>query len=205
MRGLFITMEGVDGSGKSTQANKLAEYLNSKGIHGEVLREPGTTEIGQEIRTLLKKPRANQIYAETELFLFQASRAQLVREIIKPKLESGSIIICDRFTDSTWAYQGYAGGVNLLSVEFTNNLASIGLKIDKTFYFALPVEIAMARSKARGGQDRIERNDIKYYEKVHAGYEELAKLHSNRIIRIDATREIEQIHQDVINEISKIL
>lgn len=203
---LFLTLEGHEGAGKSTQANMLSEALNEKGVKSIVIREPGSTPVGEEIRaTLMKIREGEKIYPETELFLFQASRAQVVRNTIKPAVEAGTIVIADRFYDSTWVFQGWARGVNLLAVEFTNRLAAAGVKIDKTFLLKLPLAVSMERIKKRGGTDRFEKESIEFYEKVHNGYNEVAKVYKDRIQVIDADRPAKEIHAQLFAEVIKLL
>lgn len=205
---LFLTIEGHEGSGKSTQATMLSDTLNAKGVKSIVIREPGSTVMGEEIRTILRKIREGEVvYPETELFLFQASRAQLVRNTIKPAVEAGTIVICDRFYDSTWVYQGWARGVNLLAVEFTNRLAAAGVKIDKTFLLQLPLDVSMSRVKCRGGDraDRFESESREFYERVYDGYNEVARVYSDRIETLDGNRPAEAVHADLLERVIKLL
>lgn len=196
-KGLFITLEGNEGCGKSTQIKKLQDALAAKGHTVTVLREPGSTDIGTKIRALLKDP-ANKIGSETELFLFQASRAQLVQDVIKPKLAAGEIVIADRFYDSTWVYQGWARGVNLLAIEFTNRLATTGVEVNKTFFIKVPLDVCMGRVKTRGNLDRFELEGQKLLAKIDEGYNELAKNFPGRVDVIDGNRDLELVHQDLL-------
>ena len=205
MSGLFITLEGNEGVGKSTQAKMLVEALNKYGPRAILIREPGGTGIGEEVRKVLKTPRPEQVFAETELFLFQASRAQLVRQVIKPAIAEGKIVIADRFTDSTWVYQGWARGINLLSVEFTNRLATGGLQPDATFLFTAPIDVAKARTISRGEIDRFEMESRSFFEKVEAGFLELAQNNSDRITMIDTTRSIDEVNLDLIQRTLKLI
>lgn len=203
-KGIFITIEGNEGCGKSTQIEMLREALAANGIPVTILREPGSTELGAKIKGILKDP-ANSICSEAELFLFQASRAQLVQEAIKPKLAAGEIIIADRFYDSTWVYQGWARGINLLAVEFTNRLATPGLEISKTFLIKVPLEICIERIKARGALARFEQEGAKLLAKIDSGYEELAKTFSTRVVVIDGNREEGVVHRELLAKILKLL
>ena len=198
--GLFITIEGNEGSGKSTQIKMLETELKRLGLPVSILREPGSTGISDKIRGILKDP-ANTICPEAELFLFQASRAQLVQEVIKPKLAAGEMVIADRFYDSTWVYQGWARGVNLLAIEFTNRLATPGLEISKTFLLSVPLEVCTARVTARGNLDRFELEGKKLLGKIDAGYRELAKNFPNRVEVIDGNRHADLVHHDLINRV----
>lgn len=196
-KGLFITLEGNEGCGKSTQIAKLSAALSAKGHAVTVLREPGSTDIGTKIRSLLKDP-TNQICSEAELFLFQASRAQLVKEVIRPKLAAGEIVIADRFYDSTWVYQGWARGVNLLAIEFTNRLATTGVEVAKTFLISVPLDVCTERVKARGNLDRFELEGAKLLGKIDEGYKELAKNFPTRVDVVDGNRDPEAVHQDLL-------
>jgi dTMP kinase len=205
MNGIFITLEGNEGVGKSTQAKMLVEALNKYGHQAILIREPGGTSIGEEVRTVLKTVRAEPVFSETELFLFQASRAQLVRQVIKPAISEGKIVIADRFTDSTWVYQGWARGINLLSVEFTNRLATGGLQPDITFLLTAPLDVAKARTVTRGTTDRFEMESRAFFEKVESGFLELAQNNQDRIALIDTTRSIEEVHRDLVERTHKLI
>lgn len=203
-KGLFITLEGNEGCGKSTQIKKLQDALVASGHAVTVLREPGSTDIGTKIRALLKDP-ANKIGSEAELFLFQASRAQLVQDVIKPKLAAGEIVIADRFYDSTWVYQGWARGVNLLAIEFTNRLATTGVEVNKTFFIKVPLDVCMSRVKTRGNLDRFELEGQKLLAKIDEGYNELAKNFPGRVDVIDGNRDIELVHQDLLTKTLRLI
>lgn len=203
-KGLFITLEGNEGCGKSTQIKKLQDALAASGRAVTVLREPGSTDIGTKIRALLKDP-ANKIGSEAELFLFQASRAQLVQDVIKPKLAAGEIVIADRFYDSTWVYQGWARGVNLLAIEFTNRLATTGVEVNKTFFIKVPLEVCMNRVKTRGNLDRFELEGQKLLAKIDEGYNELAKNFPGRVDVIDGNRDVELVHQDLLAKTLRLI
>lgn len=203
-KGLFVTIEGNDGCGKSTQIEMLETALKSRGLPVNILREPGSTGIGTKIKALLKDP-SNTICSQAELFLFQASRAQLVQEVIKPKLAAGEIIIADRFYDSTWVYQGWARGINLLAIEFTNHLATAGIEITKTFLIDVPLATCMARIKARGKLDRFEQEGQKLLAKIDEGYKELTKAFPKRIEVIDGNRDATVVHQELLTKISALI
>ena len=203
-KGLFITLEGNEGCGKSTQIKKLQEALAARGQAVTVLREPGSTDIGGKIRNLLKDP-TNQICSESELFLFQAARAQLVQEVIRPKLAAGEIIIADRFYDSTWVYQGWARGVNLLAIEFTNKLATIGVEVSKTFLIKVPLAVCTERVKSRGNLDRFELEGQKLLSKIDEGYNELVKNFPQRVDVVDGNRDIETVHQELLAKTIRLI
>lgn len=203
-KGLFITLEGNEGCGKSTQIAKLNAALTAAGHSVTVLREPGSTGIGGKIRELLKDP-SNSICSESELFLFQASRAQLVNDVIRPKLAAGEIIIADRFYDSTWVYQGWARGVNLLAIEFTNKLATVGVEVSKTFLIKVPLEVCMARVKNRGNLDRFELEGQKLLAKIDEGYNELGKNFPQRVDVVDGNRDADLVHQELLAKTLRLI
>lgn len=185
-KGLFVTFEGIDGSGKSTQVSALRKSLEDKGTEVIVIREPGATLIGEKIRSILLDKAHSKMSSETELLLYEAARAQIVYEVIRPALQAGKVVICDRFYDSTVAYQGYARGLSLESIDFLNQLATGGLEPDLTFLMDLPAKDAWERMDVREeAQDRLELEGFSFMEKVRAGYLELAGKHA-RIIKVDA-------------------
>jgi len=202
---MFITFEGIDFSGKSTQIELLKDYLIDHNKKVEVLREPGGTEISEKIRNILLDNKNEKLVAEAELFLFSASRAQLVREKIRPYLEKGIYVISDRFQDSSTAYQGYGRGIPIDVVMKVHELA-IGETIpDLTFFIDIPVGIANERKKkkAKGKLDRIEVGDIEFYNRVRNGYLEIAKK-EERFKVIDGTQTIETIQNQIISELELI-
>lgn len=202
---MFITFEGIDFSGKSTQIELLKDYLVEHNKKVEVLREPGGTEISEKIRNILLDNKNEKLVAEAELFLFSASRAQLVREKIRPYLEKGIYVISDRFHDSSTAYQGYGRGIPIDVVMKVHELA-IGETIpDLTFFIDIPVGIANERKKkkAKGKLDRIESGNIEFYNRVRNGYLEIAKK-EERFKVIDGTQTIETIRNQIISELELI-
>jgi dTMP kinase len=199
---MFITFEGIDCSGKSTQVELLRDYLVKKNKHVELIREPGGTEISEKIREVLLDKKHFHMMMETEIFLFSASRAQLVREKIRPHLQSGIYVISDRFHDSTTAYQGFGRGIDINTVEHINKLAIGNTVPDITFFIDIPVKVAEQR-KQNKVLDRIEVSDIEFFEKVRSGYLKLAKSHS-RFRIIDGTATIDEIHNRIINEINML-
>ena len=203
-KGLFITIEGNEGCGKSTQIKLLEAALKAQGVTASVLREPGSTGIGTKIRNLLKDPE-NHICSEAELFLFQASRAQLVNEVIRPKLQAGEVVIADRFYDSTWVYQGWARKINLLAIEFTNRLATPGIEVAKTFLIKVPLAVCMERIKGRGQLDRFELEGEKLLTKIDAGYDELVKNFPSRVDVVDGNREVQLVHDDLLARTMKLI
>jgi dTMP kinase len=203
MSGLFISFEGIDGCGKSTQADLLRSYLESKGEQVELLREPGGTALSEQIREILLNPNNDKMDPSTELILLSASRAQLTREIIIPALERGNVVICDRYADSTLAYQGYGRGINLEWLEKLNAFATAGLKPDITLLVDLPVDEALNRMQSKSF-DRIEMEGIEFLDKVRSGYLELTDRFSKRYFMIDGMETIEEMSKKIINKIEEI-
>ncbi|MGQ9644079.1 MAG: dTMP kinase [Ignavibacterium sp.] len=202
---MFITFEGIDFCGKSTQVELLKNYFERKGKSVQVIREPGGTEISEKIRDILLDKKNNKMFMETELFLFSASRAQLVREKINPFIKQGEIVISDRFHDSSTAYQGFGRGLPIDAVLNVHKLA-IGETIpDITFIIDIPVEVAVKRKSEKTHQelDRIEVSSNDFFEKVRNGYLTLAK-NEKRFRVIDGTQSIETIHHLIINYIEEL-
>lgn len=202
---MFITFEGIDFSGKSTQIELLKDYLVEHNKKVEILREPGGTEISEKIRNILLDNKNDEMFAETELLLFSSSRAQLVREKIRPYLEKGIYVISDRFHDSSTAYQGYGRGVPLEIVNHVHSLA-IGETIpDITFFIDIPVGIANERrkKKSKGKLDRIELSDTEFYNRVRNGYLEIAR-EEERFKVIEGTQTIETIQNQIISELELV-
>jgi dTMP kinase len=212
MRGLFITFEGTEGSGKSTQIEILAERLREQGHAVTKLREPGGTPIGEEIRHTLKHSDANHaMMAETELLLMNASRAQLVREVIRPALEHGEIILCDRFYDSTVAYQGHGRGLDFGMVRQIIACAVGETRPDLTLMLIVPVAVSEARRRARllpgleMVRDRMEEADRGFFERVEEGYKKLAAEEPARFRRIDATTTLDEVAGQVWSAVDPLL
>ena len=196
-KGIFITVEGTDGSGKTTQIKKMEAYLKDKGYDVILLREPGSTRISEKIRSLILDPENTEMGDTTELLLYAAARAQLISEIIKPSVEAGKVVICDRFIDSSLAYQGYGRGINLDTIIDINRVAIDGTMPDLTIFFDISPEIALERRKAATSTDRIEKEKMDFHMKVYYGYKSLAAKHPQRIKTVDSTRGIEEIFDDV--------
>jgi dTMP kinase len=200
MSGKFIVFEGVEGSGKSTQIQLAADWLQSlSGMDKSVIitREPGGTNLGRQIRQMLLNDPSNEIGNRTELLLYGADRAQHVESIVKPHLELGDLVLCDRFTDSTIAYQGYGRGFDLLEIDRIVQLATGGLQSDLTFWLDLDVKIGLQRVGLRGQLDRMERANLDFHQRVRQGYQELANSYPNRIVRIDADRTAAVIQMEI--------
>ncbi|MFN3135058.1 MAG: dTMP kinase [Candidatus Kryptonium sp.] len=194
---MFITFEGVDLCGKTTQAEILVKRLKNSGFDVVFLREPGGTKISELIRNILLDSQNKEMAPITELFLFSASRAQLVREVIIPSINSGKIVVCDRFYDSTLAYQGYGRGIEIEKIKIVNELASGGLAPDLTFLIDIPVDEIYKRKKEKYGNfDRMESSGIEFYERVRRGYLEIAKA-SDRFFIIDGKKKIDEISDQI--------
>lgn len=194
----FITLEGIDGCGKSTQAKLLAEDLERAGYDVLLLREPGGVTISEKIRELLLDPAHAAMGDTCELLLYEAARAQLVHEVVAPALAQGRIVVCDRFYDSTTAYQGYANGMDLGAVQQANALAVGACHPDLTLVFDIEPAKAAARAAARDrAQDRMEAKGLAYQERVAAGFRAIAAAEPERVRLVDASRDIDAIHADV--------
>lgn len=194
-KGFFITFEGADGCGKTTQINLLDEYCQEYNIPTLLTREPGSRGLGVKLREILLNYEGD-VSPTCESFLFLADRAQHVDCIIKPAIEDGKIVLCDRHIDSTVAYQGYGRGLNLEQIHYLNNLATGGMKPDLTFVFDLDVDIAMKRIGS--SQDRMETSGIDFFNRVRNGYLELAKQEPERIKVIDSSQSIERVHKKLV-------
>lgn len=194
MKGLFITFEGIDGCGKSTQLNLLADYLKSKGFEVVITREPGAIGLGEKLREILLN-YDGEVSSNCEAFLFLADRAQHIDTLVKPALDSGKIVLCDRHTDSTVAYQGYGRGVDLGQIKMLNNIATSGLKPDLTFIFDLDVKTAFER--VGKSQDRMESAGLEFFEKTRNGYLEIGKQEPERVKVLNGADSIENIFEGV--------
>jgi dTMP kinase len=205
MKGLFITMEGPDGSGKSTQILKLKGYFEEKGYDVLVTREPGGTRIGEEIRKIILDKNNSEMDNVTEALLYAASRAQHVAEVIKPAIDMGKIVICDRFVDSSIVYQGIGRKLGIELIEQINKAAVKNYMPDMTFLFKLSPEVGIKRKIDQGDQDRLECERIDFHERVFRGYIMLKERYPHRIRSIDASKSIQDIHREIIKYISEIL
>ena len=210
MKGKLIVFEGVEGAGKTTQMLLLSEWLQEKLISGDrhtvLTREPGGTELGKAVRgLLLDRDFEEAIAPRAELLLYAADRAQHVETLIKPKLQGGAIILCDRFTDSTIAYQGYGRGLSLELINQLNHIATGGLESDLTLWLDIDVEVGLARTKIRGKSDRMERAAIDFHRRVEQGFQELAKIHSRRIVRVDASGDVGEVQEQIRNIVKQKL
>jgi dTMP kinase len=201
----FITFEGVDGSGKTTQLKVLENHLVARGKSCISTREPGGTSLGRLIRQALLEDGKQRVAAPAELFLYLADRAQHVQEVILPALQRGKVVLCDRHTDSTLAYQGYGRGIDLGLLRSLNDIASRGLRPDLTLLFDCPVEIGLSRTvqrqsraaSKRSREDRFEREKIEFHEKVRKGFLELARAEPQRFRIIDAALSAPEVEREV--------
>ena len=202
-RGLFLSFEGGEGAGKSVQTAALARTLGERGREVVLTREPGGTAAGERIRDILLHAKDAPLSPEAQVMLYSAARAQLVREVIRPALESGKTVIADRFFDSTLAYQGYGHGVSLDAIRAVTTLAVDGLVPDRTFVLDLPVSVGLARSgwRAAAKWDRFEVLDESFHERVREGYRRLAAGDPKRFVLIRAERDEESIASDIRREV----
>ncbi|HVA69651.1 MAG TPA: dTMP kinase [Candidatus Binataceae bacterium] len=200
-QGIFITLEGVEGSGKTTQAAILADSLHAGGRHIVVTHEPGGTRAGEAIRSIFLDP-AVSLDVAAELLLVLADRAQHVREKLRPAVAAGSIVISDRYSDSTTAYQGYGRGFDLKLLADLNRLASDGMKPELTIVLDLPVETGLERTRARAkgairGPDRFEGEVTDFHRRVREGFQAIARAEPDRVVIIDAARPLEAVSADI--------
>jgi len=199
----FVSFEGGDGTGKSTQIRALENYLIRRGRSCVVTCEPGGTSLGKLIRQVLLEVGDHEIAPSTELFLYLADRAQHVREVIKPAVDAGKIVLCDRFTDSTVAYQGYGRGFDIKILRQFNEIADDGVRPDLTFLLDCPVALGLARTNQRGSvagqprQDRFEREKIEFHEKIRAGFLTMARAEPARFRVIDGAQAVEPVTRDI--------
>ena len=195
---MFITFEGLDGSGKTTQLRLLVEYLQEQGREVVVTREPGGTSIGDQVRHILHDVANTEMSSEAEILLYSASRAQLVNELVRPALAAGKVVICDRYFDSTYAYQGYGRGLDLDMLRMVTQLATGGLKADVTLFFDLDIERGLARRVAGGEEmNRMDQQKAEFYNRVYQGYQALIAAEPERWQVVDADRPVAEIQVDV--------
>ena len=203
-KSLLITFEGGEGCGKSTQARALYRRLLKLAIPAVLTHEPGVTPVGKRLSRCLKWAQGTEISPLTELMLFNASRAQLVSELIQPSLKAGKVVICDRFADSTTAYQGYGRGLDLATVKAVNNIATQGISPHLTILLDIPVEAGLARKGAKR-QDRFEQEDIAFHRRVREGYLKLAADEPQRWLVVDATQSKTKIAGIIWKQVEQLL
>ena len=195
---MFITLEGPEGSGKSTQIKRLAKRLESMGFPVITTREPGGTPIGDQIRQVLVRMENKELHPRIEILLFLAARAQLVEQLIKPALQDGKIILCDRYGDSTLAYQGYGHGLDLEKLRQMLDFATDHLKPDLTILLDLDVKLGLMRKKAEDEWNRLDAYEVLFHERVREGYLNLAREEPNRWRIVDASQGIDAVQEDLL-------
>jgi len=202
MRGIFITFEGIDGSGKTTQAEKLHQFLEAKGHRSLFTREPGGTSISEKIRQLLLDPGNRSMHPITELLLYSAARAQHTQELIRPALERGEVVVCARFADSSLAYQGDGRSIAQSVVRELCSIATGGLEPHLTFLVDLAPEESLRRSKR---EDRMEAEELDFYRRVRDGYLRLARTAAQRISVLDGRKSVGELHKEIVEIVEEKL
>ncbi len=203
--GKFITFEGGEGVGKSTNIEYCRQLLEQQGLDVIITREPGGTEIAEIIREeLLKKPHKERMSDITELLLVFAARAQHIETLVKPALERGCWVLCDRFTDSTIAYQGYGRGLDVKLIEQLKLIAQLGIEPNKTFLLDAPVDIGMSRARARGSADRFEVEQLDFFNRVREGFLAIADKSPERVQLVNAAQALEQVQADLEQAIEQL-
>lgn len=197
MKNRFITLEGIEGSGKSTQMQLTQEFLEQHGCHVVRTREPGGTELSEKIRDLLLSNQLQSMHEDTELLLMFAARVEHVQKVIKPALEQGSWVLSDRFYDATYAYQGYGRNIDLGKIDQLREFSLSGLSPDKTFLLDISLSISQERVTQRGEKDRFENEKLDFYAKVRQGYLDLAQKNSQRICTINAEQAITEVQSEI--------
>jgi len=203
--GKFITLEGPDGSGKSTIINLISDYMKQKGIEFTVTREPGGTLIGEEIRDIIIDNKNTNMGAETEALLFAAARGQHIHEKIIPALNDGKIVISDRFLLSSLAYQGVGRDLGIERVKMINDFGLRGIYPDLILFFHVDPEVTLERKTDVMGGDRLEQEGVEFHKKVYQGYMDLLKKYPKNVIIIDATKTVDEVFSQSIHEIEKLL
>ncbi len=197
MRGILIAFEGIEGSGKTTQAELLFNFLKEKSIPCIFSREPGGTEIGEQIRKILLDTKNNKMHAKTELLLYLANRCQHVYEKIMPEIKKGTVVIIDRYSDSSLAYQGKARDLSFKTVSRLNKFATAGLKPDLVILIDIPVDVGLKRTREKT-LDRLEQEEVEFHERVREGYLQLARKSAKRIKIFNGTKPIEKLKAEII-------
>ncbi|MBR0469417.1 MAG: dTMP kinase [Mogibacterium sp.] len=196
MRGLFITLEGGDGAGKSTQIRNIEKFFEEKGMTVTHTREPGGTPIGEKLRSILLDPANTEMEAVTEMLIYAAARSQHVRETVLPALERGEVVICDRFVDSSIAYQAYGRNLGSMVAE-VNGHATGGLRPDITIWLDIDPETGRARATRDSGPDRLESESTAFHTRVREGYASMAEAEPDRFKRVDASGSVEEIKDEI--------
>ena len=194
---MFITLEGPEGGGKTYQSPRLAEYLRQHGYDVLTTREPGGTSIGEQIRTILHNLENKEMNPRTEILLFQASRAQLVEQVIRPHLDKGGVVLSDRYADSTLAYQGYGHQIDLEPLKVLVNFATGGLKPDLTLLLDIDIETGLRRKELKGEWNRLDAYDLEFHHRVRRGYLDLVAAEPDRWVVIDASQEPDKVQANL--------
>jgi dTMP kinase len=202
---MFITLEGTEGSGKTSQLLPLVEFLRNKGYTVYMTREPGGTSIGEQVREILSNFENTEMHPRTETLLFQAARAQFVEQVIRPRLAEGAIVISDRYVDSTLAYQGYGHKQNLKEIKALVNYAAEGLMPDLTIFFNISGETGLERKKNGDERNRLDAYPVEFHQRVHKGYLELIKLEPSRWTILDANQDKDVVQENLRTIILKNL
>ncbi len=208
---LFITFEGVEGSGKTTQIQRLKKYLTQKGIPCKVTREPGGCPIGEKVRKILLNPDHREMVPMSELLLYEAARAQHVKEVIEPFLKKGGVVLCDRFSDATIAYQGYGRKIDVKWIERLNHLSSLGIKPDVTFLLDCPSDVGLKRALKRNRtlkqekEERFEKEKIQFHQRVRKGYLAIAKKEPRRVKVIDTRQGEDKVFEKIRKNVDNLL
>ena len=202
-QGRFITLEGIDGAGKSTHLSFIADLLTRRGVSVRVTREPGGTRLGEKLRELLLDPEQT-VHPDTETLLLFAARQEHLHSVIRPALAAGQCVVCDRFTDATFAYQGWGRGIPLTKLETLESWVQGQLQPDLTLYFDVPIEVARERIEATRTRDRFEQEQQAFFERVRSGYLDLAARHAQRIRILDSQRPLADVQKDLEDIILKL-
>ena len=205
MSAKFITLEGIEGSGKSTQMDFVVQFLQAQNINVVRTREPGGTELGEKIRELVLSNNMPDMHEDTELTLMFAARIEHVNKVINPALAAGKWVVSDRFYDATYAYQGYGREIDLNKIDTLRDYAIGDMAPDLTLLLDIDLETSAQRVEHRGNQDRFENEKAEFYKKVRDGYLTLAKQHANRITIIDSTQPIEQVQSEIASKLKELL
>lgn len=205
MNGLFITLEGIEGSGKSTQLAYVVEYLQKKNKDVVCTREPGGTMVGEKIRNILLDKNLPSMNIETELMLMCAARVEHVKSVIEPALNQGKYVVCDRFFDATYAYQGFGRGINIDRIDELREFSIGNLQPDMTLLLDVTLDVSVSRVDARGERDRFENEKLAFYEKIRSGYLEMAKKQPARVKIIDATKSISDVQSSIKQYIDNLI
>jgi dTMP kinase len=207
---MFITLEGIEGSGKTTQVDHITRFLGLSALDIAVTREPGGTTLGRKIRGILLDPQSRDMTPDTELLLYTADRAQHIRQVILPAIKAGKIVLCDRYFDATLVYQGYARGLDITKIRELHQLMCEGLSPDLTLLFDLPPEIGLARAWKQihsgercGSETRFEKEAVDFHRKVRQGYLELARMEPDRFHLIDASRDEASVRREIFSVLTE--